>query len=519
MSFGKLLGAGRKRLWRVACIFDTVAMGLLRTGREFPQSTIASWKNYDAAILMHHDWPATVLATTWTLHREFQMAGSEQTIRVTPSQSASMGVTHGLNQDRVQPAPARLSGPVVKDNPANEPGLKDTPGGGKESGKDRHSMPAGRKEVSLADCLRRVMDAIEEAARNRGREANALKSVHDYLTILKGSGVSVADKVDGLNQLLANLGKIKDWDKPQWLKTQQAGLRDAAGKPISEHELIKTKNRITDEQMAMWDAWAAEAGKPFAANREETIEEQIAQLDDYIVKRVALDSVKNWLRRRPSERFINDMFAALATNKLYIDLPDLRIKAVKDESGQVRGVELRDGTLFFEGSDEAVPLLEDPRGRYIELPDDSDMIVFEKRTLYGQRQIVPVSQPNGRDPNIQWFNGAAVKRGWQKEQRFFNGPDAISIDELYGFFPEHFPMRLTNSQENRMPTEKVGGAIYGYAREHAGRQSRHLIAEFGQVMPGLKRNNSQLINDARQLFGLQKHTVPIGKPSLETPQK
>jgi hypothetical protein len=56
------------------------------------------------------------------------------------------------------------------------------------------------------------------------------------------------------------------------------------------------------------------------------------------------------------------------------------------------------------------------------------------------------------------------------------------------------------------PTQKTGAAIYGYARDHAGRQARQLIADYGQVMDGLKRNNSQLINDARIVFGLQKST-------------
>ncbi|HEY9791240.1 MAG TPA: hypothetical protein V6D22_12635 [Candidatus Obscuribacterales bacterium] len=384
------------------------------------------------------------------------------------------------------------------------------PAGGKDAVRARAPETSrAPREVNLPSLWSKARGALEEAAQNRGREANALKSLHDYLRLLSSSPMSESEKLEALSAVTTSLSRIRDWDKPQWFKNQPGTVKDASGKLVSEAELVQQRNRLTKEQMQLWDDWAAVSGKSYIRSAG-SADEQIAALDSYIVKRVALDSIKNWLRRRPAEQFVNEMFAALAQNKLYLHTAGIHLRALKDESGQVRAVEMRDGQLYFEGTDEQPPVHTDEGGAYVELPDDSDMIVFERRTINGQKQIVPVAQPNGRDPNIQWFSGAAVKRGWNKEQRFFAGPDSISLDELYGFFPDHFPMRLTNSTENRVPTEKAGGAIYGYAKEHAGRQARHLIVEFGEVMPGLKRNNSQLINDARHLFGLQKTVVPVG---------
>jgi hypothetical protein len=374
--------------------------------------------------------------------------------------------------------------------------------GGKDPQRAKTPADERPRQIDIGSAWSKAKNGIEEAAYNRGREANALKSLHDYLSVLKSAEMSEADQLDALSQTLALLSKIKDWDKPQWFKTQPATVRDASGRLVSEHELVQQRNGLTREGMAMWDAWAAENGKPYAREAG-AAQQQVIALDKYIVRRVALDSIKNWLRRRPAEGFVNDMFAALAQNKLYLK-ENVRLRCLKDADGQVRAVENRDGKLFYEGSDQEIETQQDEHGTFVAMPDDSDMIVFEQRTIQGRRQIVPVAQPNGKDPNIQWFSGAAVKRGWQKEQRFFSGPQSVTMEELYGFFPDHFPMRLTNSTENRVPTTKVGGAIYGYAKEHAGRQARQLIVEFGEVMPGLKRNNSQLINDARQLFGLQK---------------
>jgi hypothetical protein len=384
------------------------------------------------------------------------------------------------------------------------------PVGGKDVDEQRHQkrVPSAT-DAQIAQAWSKACQAAGEATANRGREAHALKAMHDYLKMVGGrKDKSQQEMALIVQDVIAQLRRIKDWDKPQWFKKQPATLRDAAGRMVSEHEMVQQRNHLTSEQIGKWDDWAENACKMFALPAVDA-HGQIAALDEYIVRKVAVDSIKNWLRRRPAEPLVNDMFGALATNRLYVN-SSVHLRTVRDESGAVRAVETRDGQLYFEGSEELVVFKEDENGTYVDLPEDCDMIVFERRTISGVRQIVPVAQPNGRDPNIQWFTGPAVKRGWQKEQRFFSGPDCMALDELYGFFPDHFPMRLTNSVENRIPTEKVGGAIYGYAKEHSGRQARQLIAEFGEVMPGLKRNNSQLINDARQLFGLQRG--PVERP-------
>jgi hypothetical protein len=285
---------------------------------------------------------------------------------------------------------------------------------------------------------------------------------------------------------------------------------------MTEHEFIMSRNAITAEQMARWDDWAAENAKQFA-KIDGTVEQQIVNLDSYLVRRVAVDSLKNWLRRRPEETFIHTLFTALAQNKLYIDDAQLRIKCAKDANGKPHGVEIREGVLYFEGTEDICELKEDEHGKYIELQLDTDLIIFEKRTVRGKELIIPIAQPNAKDPNIQWFGGNQVKRGWSKEQRFFEGPQCFSMQELYGFFPEHFPMRITNSVENGKPTSKVGAAIYGYARDHAGRQARQLIAEYGTVMEGLKRNNSQLINDMRIILGLQRAPQKADSADVSAP--
>lgn len=379
------------------------------------------------------------------------------------------------------------------------------PSGGKDVDEDRHlkRVPPAT-DTQLAQSWAKACQAAVEATANRGREAHALKAMHDYLKQLLQRQDKTEQELAGIFQsVITELRRIKDWDRPQWFKKQPATLRDSSGRMISEHEMVLLRNRVTADQMRVWDEWAEDACKSFCMPVDKGFD-ALRAVDEYIVRKVAVDSIKNWLRRRPAEPLVNDMFDALATNKLYLSAGNVMLRAIKDDSGVVHAVEYKEGRFVFEGSDTPVPFKSDEHGDYVALPDDCDMIVFERRTIGGVRQIVPVAQPNGRDPNIQWFTGAAVKRGWQKEQRFFTGPDAIHMDELYGFFPDHFPMRLTNSMENRMPTEKVGGAIYGYAKEHSGRQARQLIAEFGDVMPGLKRNNSQLINDARQIFGLQR---------------
>ena len=366
---------------------------------------------------------------------------------------------------------------------------------------ERKVLVIGLAEVSAS--ARKVDAAISEAARNRGRETNAFKTTHDHLQLLLNADIADADKIQGVKQILEALSKVKDWDKPQWFKKDPANWRDANGRRLTEHEFITVRNAITVEQMTRWDEWAAVNAKAFCTI-EGSAKEQITNLDDYLVRRVAVDSLKNWLRRRPEETFIHTLFQALAQNKLYIGDTDLRIRCAKDEDGRPRAVETREGVMYFEGTDELVLIHEDEHGRYIELPTDTDAIIFEKRTVRGKETVIPIAQPNAKDPNIQWFGGNQVKRGWGKEQRFFEGPQAFTMHELYGFFPEHFPMRITNSVENGRPTAKTGAAIYGYARDHAGRQARQLIAEYGTVMEGLKRNNSQLINDMRIALGLQR---------------
>jgi hypothetical protein len=369
-----------------------------------------------------------------------------------------------------------------------------------ESG--RKAAPATLSEVTSS--ARKAEAALSEAARNRGRETNAFKTTHDHLQLLLGAEIDAGDKSRFLKEVLDGLAKIKDWDKPQWFKKEPANWRDANGRRITEHEFIVSRNAITAEQIARWDEWAVENAAQFALSGS-SADEQIACLDNYLVRRVAVDSVKNWLRRRPDEAFIHVLFQALAQNKLYVTEGDmLKVRCMKDAQGRVRQLEKRDGELYFEGTDELATLSEDEHGKYIELPLDTDLIIFEKRTLRGVQQIVPIAQPNAKDPNIQWFGGNQVKKGWGKEQRFFEGPQCFTMEELYGFFPEHFPMRITNSVENGKPTTKTGAAIYGYARDHAGRQARQLIAEYGTVMEGLKRNNSQLINDMRIILGLQR---------------
>ncbi len=392
-----------------------------------------------------------------------------------------------------------------------------TPNGKLGDGADKATVPSieGEHKAKLAgiteitSSARRTDSAIVEAGRNRGRETNAFKTTHDHLLMLMTAQIDSAQKIRFLSEVLEALSKVKDWDKPQWFKKEPANWRDVNGRRLTEHEFITTRNCITADQIGRWDDWASEAAKQFA-KVDGTAEEQIANLDNYLVRRVAIDSVKNWLRRRPDEQFIHTLFRALAENKLYL-AESLTIRCVKDEQGRVRTCEQRDGELYFEGTDELATVLEDEHGRYVDLPLDTDLIIFEKRFLQGREQTIPIAQPNAKDPNIQWFGGNQVKRGWGKEQRFFQGPDCFTMEELYGFFPEHFPMRITNSVENGRPTVKTGAAIYGYARDHAGRQARQLIAEYGGVMEGLKRNNSQLINDMRIVLGLQRALVPQNK--------
>lgn len=394
--------------------------------------------------------------------------------------------------------------PVIGADKANAPTIEG----------ERRLLVVGIAEVTASS--RKAEMAIAEAARNRGRETNAFKTTHDHLQLLLSSDVADNEKLQLLNLILDALSKVKDWDKPQWFKKEPANWRDASGRRMTEHEFITSRNGITAEQMNRWDEWAAENARQFSQING-SANEQIVNLDDYLVRRVAVDSLKNWLRRRPEEVFIHVLFQALAQNKLYVGDSTLRIKCAKDGTGRVRGVDSRDGVLYFEGTDELVELLEDEHGKYIELPTDTDLIIFERRTVRGKEQIIPIAQPNAKDPNIQWFGGNQVKRGWGKEQRFFEGPDSFSMQELYGFFPEHFPMRITNSIENGKPTAKTGAAIYGFARDHAGRQARQLIAEYGTVMDGLKRNNSQLINDMRIILGLQRpKTESIAISAVET---
>lgn len=416
-------------------------------------------------------------------------------------------------------APSRSSESPVSEadkrkTDAKLPGLEQT-----KSLEDRPANQEAKTERDLTSAWRKVQNSLEQAANNRGRETNAFKSLHDFLKAISASSMSDSAKQQTYDHALALLSKIKDWDKPQWLRREPSSLRDAQGRRTSEYDAIRARNNMSNAQMKPWDEWAKTETSQFKPSESAPVDKKLSDLDDYLVRRVSVDSVKNWLRRRPDEQFVNNMFAALAQNKLYMDEPNLRIRSLKDDEGKVRAVELRDGKLYFEGSDEEAPIKSDERGRYVELPDDSDMVIFERRTVAGRKLVVPISQPNDRDPNIQWFGGPQVKRGWAKEQRFFDGPQAFSIEELYGFFPDHFPMRVTNSTEAGKPTQKTGAAIYGYARDHAGRQARQLIAECGEVMDGLKRNNSQLINDTRVALGLQKpshnHGRPGAAPTLE----
>lgn len=449
------------------------------------------------------------------------MAGSEQTVQeITPViESAKQTATIApMTREACEVHVASTLAEGFRTRELVPNGKPGTVGADKASaptidGERKATVIAGITEVTAS--ARKAESAIVEAARNRGRETNAFKTTHDHLQMLLTADIEEAEKMRLLEAVLNALANVKDWDKPQWFKKDPANWRDANGRRLTEHEFITSRNQITAEQIARWDEWVTEQGKQFARTSG-SAEEQIKNLDDYLVRRVAIDSLKNWLRRRPDEQFIHTLFQALAQNKLYISDGDLRIRCMKDSQGRIRGVEARDGVLFYEGTDELAEVKEDENGKYIELPNDTDAIIFERRTIKGQQRIIPIAQPNNKDPNIQWFGGNQVKRGWSKEQRFFEGPQCFTMEELYGFFPEHFPMRITNSVENGKPTAKTGAAIYGYARDHAGRQARQLIAEYGTVMEGLKRNNSQLINDMRIALGLQRPHTPKSAESSAT---
>lgn len=309
----------------------------------------------------------------------------------------------------------------------------------RNTGNERNA-PVERVEarrVTKADVANSYMDAevaVNDFVRTSKRHTTALKKVNDYIESaakLMATDKQVAQSEVGvvLNNVETLLGKLDTWERaPGWIRgTEKANVMKAQG--------------ISAETMAKFDKWYDSQNQIYYERAASGSPElKLSMIQEHLQRRVAVESVKNFLRtsgdiEKGTSAIVAEGFKMMAEGKL-------------------------------------------PDGRAI--PKGSDLIVFEQRKVPGgpqgpQEAVIPFAKEGA---NIQRFDDAKIAAGIKKlEALKTEGPEGLNPKELYGLWLDHDPSRLIHAKN------QVGFAILRPGGAH-GKNVFHLQFKDG-VEPAL----------------------------------
>jgi len=311
--------------------------------------------------------------------------------------------------------PATLERPVVEPKIVVEPkttvertnaAATDTKGSEQiQPAKDKIAT-SDRAAISEADLSRagsEARKAVDDFSATHKRHTTALKKLTDYIdtafTHFAGDSKAAADVTNVAANVDAMLGKLENWERPP------AWIRQADKAPLMQ------RNGMTAAEMDRFDKWYQSQAQTFSDNPSMSPERRLLEIREHLSRRVAVESVKNWLRMAPDVQkavspIVQDGFDAMASGKT-------------------------------------------PDGR--EIPKGSDMIVFEKVNRNGQDMVLPFAKDG---QHVQRFDDNKIAEGLRKfEAMSQGGPQALNPDDLYGFRLDHDPARLLEARQ------QVGYAI------------------------------------------------------------
>lgn len=267
------------------------------------------------------------------------------------------------------------------------------------------------KDVSNAHS--EAKQAVDDFLKTSKRHTTALKKVNDYIDTaakLMASDREFASKDTGT--VLANvenlLSKLDNWERsPAWIRG-------------AERQQLMKGQGIDAATMAKFDKWYESQNQIYyeRASNGGGPEMKLAMIQEHLQRRVAVESVKNFLRSAGSieqgiSPVVNNGFKLMAEGKL-------------------------------------------PDGRPI--PKGSDMIVFEQKTVrtpQGETQDVMVPFAKNGD-KIQRFDDSKIAAGQQKFDTLkTEGPEGLPAKDLYALWLDHDPSRLLAIK----PENQAGYAI------------------------------------------------------------
>lgn len=256
-------------------------------------------------------------------------------------------------------------------------------------------------EADVNQAFNQAKRAADDFAATHKRHTTALKQVKDYIDTsfdwfaadpkASANAAQVAKNVSDL------LGKLENWDRsPAWIRN-------------ADRAQIMQRNGFDAATMNKFDQWYQTQSRNYNETPNMMPDRKLVDIQQHLSRRVAVESVKNWLRTAPDVQgaispIVNDGFRMMAEGKL-------------------------------------------PDGRAI--PKGSDMIVFEKRTVKGPDGDTDIVMPFAKDgQHMQRFDDAKISEGLRKLEAMQNGgPQALSEQDLYGFRLDHDPSRLMASGE------------------------------------------------------------------------
>jgi hypothetical protein len=274
----------------------------------------------------------------------------------------------------------------------------------------------------------------------QSRYTNALKGVHDYaakacewLNNISPSPVKETQLANVLSCLEHLLSKIDKWKQPSsWFR-------------LDERTAIINDNNMNTEQVANFDDWYSKVCTPFEDNSEADAQTKLNIIELHLKQRVAVESVKNYLRHR------SEVLAVISP-------------IVQKGFDLLSSGELPDGKL---------------------IPSGSDMIVFVKKIIKANDKEEMVIVPFARDGQyLQRFDMDKVQSGMKKDALIMQfGPEKLSVQDLYAFRSDYDPGRLILAKREKM--EQVGFAIL----RPGGHYGKNILYMDGEIPDGFKADN------------------------------
>lgn len=253
----------------------------------------------------------------------------------------------------------------------------------------------------LSKSFEQAKQAVDDFAATQKRHTTALKKVNEYIEDSFQYFATDSQAAANASKIAANvdslLAGLKDWNRsPGWIRT-------------ADRAQIMQRNGFDAATMERFDSWYQTQNKPFHEGRSMSADRRLLDIHDHLARRVAVESVKNWLRTAP------DVNAAVSP-------------IVQKGFEMVASGKLPDGKA---------------------IPKGSDMIVFEKTSIKGANGPQEAVLPFAKDGHYMMrFDDSKIISGLAKlETMTKKGPSALAADDVYAFRLDHDPARLLKSGE------------------------------------------------------------------------